>query len=139
MLAASNSQQVKLSLLGLKMHSTWFCTLSIFISVVFAVPTTDQSQNRQPKCSTDTYNLPCVCPKGTTFRNLTTFGVIGAPALEVQGVMANCKYPSFLCNCKFTWKREANSKYSFRLRLARSSSSNQDNRRRGPTRSDTDL
>jgi hypothetical protein len=84
-----------------------FCTLFIIVAVVAAVPTTDQVQTRQPKCSTDTYNVPCLCPKGTTFRNLTTFGIIGAPATEVQRVMGNCKCPVGLrgthAHTKLTW------------------------------------
>ncbi|KAL4996286.1 hypothetical protein BDV10DRAFT_187233 [Aspergillus recurvatus] len=32
---------------------------------------------------------PCRCPHGTTFKNLTTFGIVGAPAIDVQGVMGD--------------------------------------------------
>ncbi|KAL4771703.1 hypothetical protein BDW60DRAFT_57225 [Aspergillus nidulans var. acristatus] len=32
---------------------------------------------------------PCRCPPGTTFKNLTTFGIIGAPAIDVQRVLGD--------------------------------------------------
>ncbi|KAH6623078.1 hypothetical protein F5144DRAFT_352417 [Chaetomium tenue] len=38
-----------------------------------------------PPC--DTKYRPCRCPAGATFKNLTSYGVIGAPAVEVRNIM----------------------------------------------------
>jgi hypothetical protein len=46
--------------------------------------------NGLPPC--DTEYRPCRCPAGATFKNLTSFGVIGAPAIEVRNIMGKCKY-----------------------------------------------
>lgn len=43
-----------------------------------------------PLCSM--VDRPCKCPPGTTFKNLTTYGVIGAPARDVQDIMGSCEY-----------------------------------------------
>ncbi|KAG2419200.1 hypothetical protein HFD88_003995 [Aspergillus terreus] len=40
-----------------------------------------------PPCSM--VDRPCKCPPGTTFKNLTTYGVIGAPARDVQDIMGS--------------------------------------------------
>ncbi|KAJ5604427.1 hypothetical protein N7510_009581 [Penicillium lagena] len=32
---------------------------------------------------------PCKCPAGTSFKNLTSYGVIGAPAHDVQDIMGS--------------------------------------------------
>ncbi|CAJ2505234.1 Uu.00g126280.m01.CDS01 [Anthostomella pinea] len=42
-------------------------------------------RTKLPACSAK--YCPCLCPTGSTFKNLTSFGVIGAPALEVQQIM----------------------------------------------------
>ncbi|KAL4866179.1 hypothetical protein BDV12DRAFT_173231 [Aspergillus spectabilis] len=42
---------------------------------------------RLPRCS-KAYR-PCRCPSGTTFKNFTSFAVIGAPAVEVQNIMGD--------------------------------------------------
>jgi len=67
------------------MNNFVFAILVAFFTAAFAVPSEDHSN--LPKCSAATYNIPCVCPHETTFRNLTTFAVIGAPAIQLQGVM----------------------------------------------------
>ncbi|KAF2675591.1 hypothetical protein K458DRAFT_381227 [Lentithecium fluviatile CBS 122367] len=38
-----------------------------------------------PACSI--VDRRCKCPAGSTFKNLTSFGIIGAPAIEVQKIM----------------------------------------------------
>ncbi|KAL5361514.1 hypothetical protein BJX96DRAFT_165956 [Aspergillus floccosus] len=40
-----------------------------------------------PPCSM--IDRPCKCPPGTTFKNLTSYGVIGAPARDVQNIMGS--------------------------------------------------
>jgi hypothetical protein len=47
-------------------------------------------RKRLPPC--DVKYRPCRCPAGATFKNLTSYGVIGAPAIEVQNIMGKCKY-----------------------------------------------
>lgn len=61
---------------------------ALVATLTSATPALDS--HKSPRCSADTYNVPCLCPNGTTFRNLTTFGVIGAPAIEVQQIIDNC-------------------------------------------------
>lgn len=52
----------------------------------------DDSRAQQlPPCNAD--YRPCRCPSGTTFKNLTSYGVIGAPAAEVQNIMGKCERP----------------------------------------------
>lgn len=42
-----------------------------------------------PPCSN--VNRPCSCPAGTQFKNVTSYGIIGAPASDVAAVMNHCK------------------------------------------------
>lgn len=52
--------------------------------LAFAAP----SPSYLPPCNQ--IDRPCKCPHGTTFKNLTSSGVIGAPAFEVQNIMDYC-------------------------------------------------
>ncbi|KAF2004771.1 hypothetical protein P154DRAFT_37434 [Amniculicola lignicola CBS 123094] len=40
---------------------------------------------RLPPCGPT--ERPCRCPQGTTFKNFTTFGIVGAPAKDIQSIM----------------------------------------------------
>ena len=41
-----------------------------------------------PKCSAT--SGPCKCPHGVTFKNLTSYSIIGASAIDIQKIMDNC-------------------------------------------------
>ncbi|MCJ1441574.1 MAG: hypothetical protein MMC23_002063 [Stictis urceolatum] len=58
-------------------------SLALLPLLVYGAP----SKSKLPACD-DNYR-PCKCPSGTTFKNLTSFGIIGAPAKDVRDVMAN--------------------------------------------------
>lgn len=49
-------------------------------------------------------NRPCSCPGGTQFRNVTSYGIIGAPASDVAAVMNDCKFYRSLCSCSWTYQ-----------------------------------
>lgn len=49
------------------------------------------SNTSLPPCSN--IDRPCSCPAGTTFKNVSSYGVIGATAADVGVAMNNCKVP----------------------------------------------
>jgi hypothetical protein len=53
-----------------------------------------------PPCSM--IDRPCKCPPGTTFKNLTSYGIIGAPARDVQDIMGSCEFPRSLASSLLT-------------------------------------
>ncbi|GAB1316609.1 hypothetical protein MFIFM68171_06819 [Madurella fahalii] len=54
-------------------------------ALALCTPSGEVDRRRLPPCGVE--NRPCRCPRGATFKNLTTFGVIGAPAVEVRNIM----------------------------------------------------
>lgn len=47
------------------------------------------SNTTLPPCSN--VDRPCSCPAGTTFKNVSSYGIIGATAADVGVAMNNCK------------------------------------------------
>lgn len=47
----------------------------------------DAAKSRLPPCGP--IERPCRCPSGTTFKNFTSFGIIGAAAKDVQSIMGS--------------------------------------------------
>ena len=84
--------------------SSFFPGNSIMISSIFAAALAlpvlalaspaPSSGSTLPPCSN--VNRPCSCPAGTQFKNVTSYGIIGAPASDVAAVMNHCRI-SFLC------------------------------------------
>ncbi|KAL9118461.1 MAG: hypothetical protein Q9187_004992 [Circinaria calcarea] len=59
----------------------------LFVFLAFSALTlgTPLSHRKLPPCSAT--SGPCKCPPGVTFKNLTSYSVIGAPAAEVEKIM----------------------------------------------------
>ena len=82
------------------MISSIFAAVLALPVLALAAPTNGSTL---PPCSN--VNRPCSCPAGTQFKNVTSYGIIGAPASDVAAVMNHCKVP-FLCvlapdDCKY--------------------------------------
>ncbi|KAG9200840.1 hypothetical protein G6514_006548 [Epicoccum nigrum] len=50
-----------------------------------AAPYEAESSKKLPPCTIE--DRRCRCPPGSTFKNFTSFGIVGAPAIEVQKIM----------------------------------------------------
>ncbi len=72
-----------------KMLLSYLPYLSTLPLLALAAP----SSSYLPPCNQ--IDRPCKCPQGTTFKNLTSFGIIGAPALQVQNIMDHCTPPPY--------------------------------------------
>ena len=53
-----------------------------------AAPYEPKSSKKLPPCTIE--DRRCRCPPGSTFKNFTSFGIIGTPAIEVQKIMGPC-------------------------------------------------
>lgn len=53
-----------------------------------AAPYEAESSKKLPPCTIE--DRRCRCPPGSTFKNFTSFGIVGAPAIEVQKIMGPC-------------------------------------------------
>jgi hypothetical protein len=53
-----------------------------------AAPYEAESSKKLPPCTIE--DRRCKCPPGSTFKNFTSFGIVGAPAIEVQKIMGPC-------------------------------------------------
>lgn len=61
-----------------------FLVPTLLSSLVASVP---GNHHKLPLCGP--IERPCRCPSGTTFKNLTTFGIIGAPAVHIEKIMGS--------------------------------------------------
>ena len=73
------------------MVPTIFAAILALPVLALGSPASDYGSSLPP-CSN--VNRPCSCPAGTTFKNITSYGVIGAPAADVAAVMNHCKHLS---------------------------------------------
>ena len=67
-----------------------FAAVMALPMLALGTPATNYGNNpRLPRCSPR--DVPCSCPRGTTFKNITTYAVLGAPATDLRAVMFDCE------------------------------------------------
>ncbi|KAK3369732.1 hypothetical protein B0T24DRAFT_722554 [Lasiosphaeria ovina] len=67
------------------MHASNFLVACLAPVLALGLPNNAADKKKLPPC--DAQYRACRCPAGSTFKNLTSFGIIGAPAIEVQNIM----------------------------------------------------